>query len=402
MKKYLIQIAESISAILQQLSSSKVNKIINRIFANRTLMLIGSNSSISFTFKKSHQIFIILALFAVIKFSGNFFRHSLEYSYLITVKNSEIDELKAVNNYLKKEFNNLNAKLVKIDEYIEIVSNNNDSENSSGIKNNKTKISDILQKITLQDSNSLKELSKINKLVDNIENKLNSRSQNIEEAIKIAGLNLKNLPNDNKDKVKKNKYTEISLNNPNDLMKKQGGPLITENGSFRDLDQAKIAQFLDAEKQDFNNKIEKLILLEKLASSMPFDKPMKNYFISSGFGSRFDPITGDVATHQGLDFVGPKNENVYNVADGKVIFAGTLSDYGNVVEIDHGFGITTKYAHLSKIITTQGSKVKKGQLIAHQGSTGRSTGDHLHYEIRYKNIPLNPRKFLEAGEATKI
>jgi murein DD-endopeptidase MepM/ murein hydrolase activator NlpD len=113
---------------------------------------------------------------------------------------------------------------------------------------------------------------------------------------------------------------------------------------------------------------------------------------------RSDPITNRKTLHHGLDFVGLENEKIYSPSSGKVILAGKFSEYGNAIVIDHGFGITTRYGHLSSIKVKEGQIVKKGENIALQGNTGRSTGDHLHYEVRYKNIPLNPKKFLEAGQ----
>ena len=140
------------------------------------------------------------------------------------------------------------------------------------------------------------------------------------------------------------------------------------------------------------------MVLERLAQALPFNRPMKNYYISSTFGVRVDPITHRYTHHSGLDFVGVSNEKIISPSGGKVILAGRFSDYGNAVVIDHGYGITTRYGHLSSIKVKAGDNVKQGQVIAFQGNTGRSTGAHLHYEVRYKNIPLNPRKFLEAGE----
>ncbi|MBL6664329.1 MAG: M23 family metallopeptidase [Rickettsiales bacterium] len=138
--------------------------------------------------------------------------------------------------------------------------------------------------------------------------------------------------------------------------------------------------------------------LEKLVEIIPFAKPMKNYYISSGFGTRVDPITNRKARHRGLDFVGPSKEEVYSPSEGKVILAGRFNDYGKAVVIDHGYGITTRYGHLSAVNVKKGDIVKRGQLIALQGNTGRSTGSHLHYEVRYKKSPLNPYNFIQAGE----
>ena len=131
---------------------------------------------------------------------------------------------------------------------------------------------------------------------------------------------------------------------------------------------------------------------------MPLARPMKGYYISSGFGRRTDPVTHRKATHQGLDFVGKKNAEILSPSEGIVTLAGRYSDYGNAIVIDHGFGITTRYGHLSSVKVKKGQFVTKNQVIATQGSSGRSTGDHLHYEVRYKKTPLNPGKFLKAGD----
>jgi murein DD-endopeptidase MepM/ murein hydrolase activator NlpD len=126
---------------------------------------------------------------------------------------------------------------------------------------------------------------------------------------------------------------------------------------------------------------------------------MKNYYISSNFGQRIDPITKKKAMHRGTDFVGSTlNENIITSSPGKVIFAGRFHNYGNMVAIDHGFDVKTRYAHLDKIKVKKGDFVEKGQVIGTQGNTGRSTGHHLHYEIRYKNKAIDPKKFLKVGQ----
>ena len=152
------------------------------------------------------------------------------------------------------------------------------------------------------------------------------------------------------------------------------------------------------EQAKFNSEIEYLMVLEKLTKALPLGQPMKNYYISSGFGTRVDPITHRHTPHRGLDFVGVSREKVISPSPGKVILARWFSDYGNAVVIDHGYGVTTRYGHLSKIKVSEGEKIKMGRVLGLQGSTGRSTGSHLHYEVRYRNVPLNPKRFLEAGE----
>jgi murein DD-endopeptidase MepM/ murein hydrolase activator NlpD len=118
---------------------------------------------------------------------------------------------------------------------------------------------------------------------------------------------------------------------------------------------------------------------------------------SSGFGARVDPFTGRYAFHPGVDFAGPWGAAVTATAPGKVVFAGNRGGYGNMVEIDHGFGIHTRYGHLSKITVAMGALVGKGSLVGRVGSTGRSTGPHVHYEVWYDDKVRNPNSFIEAG-----
>lgn len=118
---------------------------------------------------------------------------------------------------------------------------------------------------------------------------------------------------------------------------------------------------------------------------------------SSGFGARVDPFTGRYAFHPGIDLAGPWGSSVRATASGKVVFAGYRGGYGNMVEVDHGYGIHTRYGHLSAITVRVGATLDKGASLGRVGSTGRSTGPHVHYEVWYDNIVKNPNNFIEAG-----
>jgi hypothetical protein len=119
---------------------------------------------------------------------------------------------------------------------------------------------------------------------------------------------------------------------------------------------------------------------------------------SSGYGNRKDPFTGNRAFHSGLDFAAPTGTTVLSAADGVVSFVGERSGYGRVVEVDHGNGLTTRYAHLSAYIAREGQRVQTGTPIAQVGSTGRSTGPHLHFEVHRDEGSLDPKSFLDAGK----
>lgn len=143
--------------------------------------------------------------------------------------------------------------------------------------------------------------------------------------------------------------------------------------------------------------LERMAALEKGLARIPNTLPARLEYISSGFGYRSDPFTGGPAFHAGLDFRGPVGAPIYAAAAGTVSFAGIKQGYGRVVEISHGDGLMTRYAHMSRTGAAVGQKVGAGDTIGQIGSSGRSTGPHLHFEVRIHDRPVNPRPFLEAN-----
>jgi len=143
--------------------------------------------------------------------------------------------------------------------------------------------------------------------------------------------------------------------------------------------------------------LERMEALERGLAGIPQVLPASLEFISSGFGYRADPFTGGAAFHAGLDFRGPHGAPIYAAAQGAVSFAGVKPGYGKVIEIDHGNGLMTRYAHMSRFTARAGDKVDAGAVIGAIGNTGRSTGPHLHFEVRINDRPVNPRPFLEAA-----
>jgi murein DD-endopeptidase MepM/ murein hydrolase activator NlpD len=141
----------------------------------------------------------------------------------------------------------------------------------------------------------------------------------------------------------------------------------------------------------------KLSALESALASIPSYVPVKTYSYTSGFGVRYDPFNGGAAMHAGIDMAGSQGEPIYAAAAGVVGTAGRANGYGNLIELEHGRGMETRYGHLSAILVKPGQLVKQGQLIGRMGSTGRSTGTHLHYEVRIDGRAVNPRPYLEAS-----
>jgi murein DD-endopeptidase MepM/ murein hydrolase activator NlpD len=165
-----------------------------------------------------------------------------------------------------------------------------------------------------------------------------------------------------------------------------GGPLEPVGGS-------------DATFKQLFTSWKKLDSISQGAIAVPSEKPVKTAAFTSGYGVRSDPFRGSAAMHAGIDLAGPLGTPIYATADGTVEAAGwNNGGYGNLVKIDHGRGIETRYGHLSAIMVQPGQRVTRGQLIARMGSTGRSTGSHLHYEVRIDGRAVNPIPFMKSTD----
>jgi murein DD-endopeptidase MepM/ murein hydrolase activator NlpD len=141
--------------------------------------------------------------------------------------------------------------------------------------------------------------------------------------------------------------------------------------------------------------LENLILNRELNKQVyPEGRPVQDGFISSYFGRRADPFTGYTAEHKGIDFAGPQGSKVSSVAAGLVTFSGERAGFGEMVEINHGNGLATRYCHNEKLLVKQGDMVRKGQDVALMGSTGHSTGPHLHFEVIKNGMQVDPLRFI--------
>ena len=152
---------------------------------------------------------------------------------------------------------------------------------------------------------------------------------------------------------------------------------------------------LDGKYQKLADNLELWHGLQRLNEVLPIGAPVKKMRITSNYGTRKDPFTGENKKHKGIDFAGKIGTELFAVAPGRVVSAGDRIGYGTTVEIDHGLGFTILYAHLSQIMVSRGDWVRPGTVIGLGGSSGRSTGPHLHYEIRYKGAPFDPTKFVK-------
>lgn len=216
-------------------------------------------------------------------------------------------------------------------------------------------------------------------IVERVKIKADGRIDDLESIVRQTGLSPDEMEK-TASKVKKEKDEDA-----------EGGPYIPTK-------MPKISE----ETSDMFASLDRLETLRQVITNLPFGIPIKRSEEHSSFGNRIDPFNGDMAFHSGLDLAGPIKSPIYSTADGTVINAERDGSYGNMVDVDHGFGVVTRYGHLSAISVHKGDKVKKGSIIGIQGSTGRSTGPHLHYEVRYNGEPINPQKFLRTGRLLEL
>jgi len=172
-------------------------------------------------------------------------------------------------------------------------------------------------------------------------------------------------------------------------------------GPVQDMGPSQLLSGLDQIDRQFASSGRQLSVLEALLfnraldrQAMPTGAPVADSYITSGFGGRADPINGGAQFHKGIDFEANTGDPVLAVGDGVVSYAGERSGYGMVVEVDHGNGYVTRYAHNSRLVKRVGDLVRAGSEIAKAGSTGRSTGAHVHFEVWENGRVVDPRKFL--------
>ncbi|WP_076593349.1 M23 family metallopeptidase [Herminiimonas arsenitoxidans] len=184
----------------------------------------------------------------------------------------------------------------------------------------------------------------------------------------------------------------------------RGGVEPMDSTGSRDLTMSEFKALLDAmandveRRADYMNVVESTLMSDKIKSKLlPTIQPVNVSYNASTFGRRLDPFSGRTAMHEGIDFAAPIGTPIVAAAGGVVTVAEFHPQYGNMMEIDHGNDMITRYAHTSRLLMHVGDIVRRGQHIADIGTTGRSTGPHLHFEVRVKGVAQDPHKFLLAG-----
>ncbi len=215
---------------------------------------------------------------------------------------------------------------------------------------------------------------KENSTVDLLIEQTESQVLNMERLIEIAGLDVDDV-----------------MEGDDSLVAGQGGPFIEIKPDGRPGGR------LSSKLTNLENKLAYSESLQSVLRKMPMAAPLQGYYITSNFGKRRDPVNRKWSMHYGMDMGAAPRSAITAPAPGKVIHAGWKGNFGKLLEIDHGAGIVTRYGHLSKIMVKKGQTVSFGEKVAIIGSTGRSTGRHLHYEVMFKDKGIDPMKFVKAG-----
>ena len=361
------------------------------LLAKKTLVFISKNRIKRIEINLIRNITFIVFVF----FVCSLFVQSITYHSIIANKSEENQNLHQINNALTKEIYKIDKNIKYVEDYFmansfygDLSKNNQELDDSSQIKQ-------IIKATIPKDyKDNFIKISRSKTILETINDISRQRIENLSKILSLTKLRLfKDIAFDTNDKEK---IKEISLNINEKLIKNQGGPFFSDQDF--DIFSNKNEALFNSEGQNY---VQILSNLEKFIMHAPLGVPMREYYISSGFGKRRDPITNRRSQHKGTDFVGRKNTKVISPSFGVVRFAKRFGAYGNTVVISHGYNIETLFGHMKKINVKKGQIVKKGDIIGKQGSTGRSTGDHLHYEIRYNKKPINPIGLIRAGNKIK-
>jgi murein DD-endopeptidase MepM/ murein hydrolase activator NlpD len=236
---------------------------------------------------------------------------------------------------------------------------------------------EVLRKQTDQVADNVQQIADADaKIVDTVSKMTNEKVDELRQQLKTINSTIATLGLNERELVERvNKYTNALV-----------------GAAFNPL---KMDDDLDPKYQKLADGLELWNGLAKLTRVLPMGAPVSDIRVTSSYGTRKDPFTGKPKMHRGIDFAGKIGTELMAVAPGRVISAGERVGYGLTVEVDHGLGFTTLYAHLSQAKVARGDWVRPGTVVGLGGSSGRSTGPHLHYEIRYKGEPFNPSNFVK-------
>jgi murein DD-endopeptidase MepM/ murein hydrolase activator NlpD len=353
---------------------------IRQCLGSKKILIISekgiSSMPVSFRFQASCVAFVFIFLLWVSYSTGKYFA----YENTLSKKDFEIWSSNISNENLQYQVADLHDNLMELNKYFDNIKKYGQTS-ELGILSGQSTTKDKTSKNHDDKAANNTSESGVQGVLSNIRTKVMERISNLESIIEMTGLKVQDVAAENE------ALRKVMINKDSTH---QGGEFIPLDGAS--------AQGIVFDNNTFDKEVSYLMQLEKVIHSFPVAAPLSHYWVSSEYGARIDPIKHIGAVHTGIDLVGEDKAKVHSPAPGVVRHAGFFGAYGRLIEIDHGSGVTTRYGHLDKILVDEGDTIEKGQTIGIQGSSGRSTGTHLHYEVRYNNKAYNPKNFLQAGK----
>lgn len=366
----------------------QASAILRQIFRNRKILVISEKGITSVPVSGRFQIVVMIGALTVMLWLSYSTGKYFAYDTILSEKEKEIWSTTLNNESLKYQVSDLHQNLSELNKYfsnirqLDQMADKKIFDNDDSTAENKGDTSldgDATEHAANLDDASM--TTDTRKILVKIHEKIMERIQSIENIIQMTGIRIQDAALNNQSLKKAFDIANAEPENTG----AQGGPFIPVDDNAFDQ---------EAMQED----VEYLMQLEKFLHAYPISAPLNRYYVSSPYGKRIDPMNRHLGFHPGLDMVGPFREKVRATAPGVVVYARRYGGYGNFVMIDHGSGITTRYGHLNKILVKKGQHVKRGDVLGLEGTTGRSTGPHLHYEVRFNNKPLDPKQFLKAGK----
>lgn len=383
------------------------------MFSNKEIIFRSGGRAKVFNISSKLQVFVLLVLISVGLWSAySYYMYNMS-DEIISTKDKELGEARdalvdlmtdfvAVHRNVSSMFSQVDENQIKdetdlnrykqqasvVEEKIRQITDNEDWLESEDLEKQVTVREALLQRDrALSERNELiNKIITLEKMVSQLEN---SEIEILNQMEKISTKEMDKikeaLSTINKSMKQQNKYFNPLANSKRD----------STGGSFEADIPSVNNEELSKKMQDVFSLINDVTYYKEVMKSVPVGKPVWSYWLSSPFGKRSDPFNKKSAAHKGVDLASNKGNKIKTMAKGKVIRSDWNGGYGKYVEIDHGNGFKTKYAHLNKTYVEKGQYVEQGEAIGEVGSTGRSTGPHLHYEVLFNGAPVDPMTFIK-------
>jgi murein DD-endopeptidase MepM/ murein hydrolase activator NlpD len=397
----------------KSLAGKWLHAVHRRLFCKRSIIIISEHKTQHVPFNSGVQVALVLAALAFVGWASFSSGSYMAAQRVLQEKEKKLASTTQENERVEAEFTLLKSDLLKLADESKTGKTGEAAKQlaeqysapaapgtlTTAAADANAKYDAVFKRIEFLE-NKVKELQQNHDaMMADIRTTTGGKIKELEHVIAQTGINEQTLEQSaeakrNQDQARREKYGRIENGGATPAVATpvsgaQGGPY-----------EPVPASVLKEKETELYFNLQKMMTLNDIVQAMPLIAPMasNDYHQTSGFGTRVDPFRGTLAFHSGLDFAGPTGSRVIATQDGRVQFAGWKTAYGNVIDIKHEYGISTRYAHLSRVLVQPDQFVKKGQVIGIEGSTGRSTGDHVHYEVRYNDQAINPGNFLKAGD----